>query len=200
MASGAGRDGGFSDELESLLYDNERLTIGTLTDALGERSLAILLMLLMIPSALPLPTGGVTHVLDLITVLVAAQMIAARRELWLPQRLMRHELSATFSGKAVPAVIRRVRWVERFARPRFARLLELRAVAATLGLVSLVFVVGAFVAPPFTGLDTLPALGVVVACLGLVFADGLVVGLGVLAGVAGIALEIALGSVVWSMF
>jgi hypothetical protein len=73
-------------------------------------------------------------------------------------------------------------------------------VLSVLGLVMLGFVVGAFVAPPFSGLDTLPSFGVVVVSLGLVFRDGLVVIGGVVAGLAGIALVIALASVVWSFF
>jgi hypothetical protein len=71
-------------------------------------------------------------------------------------------------------------------------------VLSVLGLVMLGFVAGAFVAPPFSGLDTLPSFGVVVVSLGLVFRDGLIVIGGLVAGLAGIALVIALASVVWS--
>ena len=55
--------------------------------------------------------------------------------------------------------------------------------------------VGAFLAPPFTGLDTLPALGVVMLSLGVLLEDVLIVILALLIGLAGIALEIVLGSV-----
>ncbi len=58
----------------------------------------------------------------------------------------------------------------------------------------LLFVLGALLAPPFTGLDTLPSLGVVIVCLGIIFSDGLIVALGLAAGTAGIALVVALGS------
>ena len=62
-------------------------------------------------------------------------------------------------------------------------------VVSLIGLVLLVFVLGAFLAPPFSGLDTLPALGVVVVCLGLVFSDGFIVGAGLVIGVVGLVLE-----------
>jgi hypothetical protein len=65
--------------------------------------------------------------------------------------------------------------------------------------VLLVFIVGAFVAPPFSGLDTLPSLGVVIVCLGFVFSDALIVGGGFLVGAGGLALEIALGAALWSL-
>jgi hypothetical protein len=54
--------------------------------------------------------------------------------------------------------------------------------------------VAAFVAPPFSGLDTLPSLGVVFLSLGVLLEDIIVVVLGIVFGVAGIALEIVLGS------
>ena len=53
---------------------------------------------------------------------------------------------------------------------------------------------GAFFAPPFTGLDTLPALGVVLLSLGVLLEDALVVAVAVAVGIAGVALEIALGA------
>jgi len=49
------------------------------------------------------------------------------------------------------------------------------------------------VAPPFTGLDTLPALGVVILALGVLLRDFAVVAVGVALGVAGGILEIVLG-------
>jgi hypothetical protein len=195
-----GRDG-FSEDLEAWLQESEHLLLGNLVDVLDERGFALVLMLLLLfPSALPIPTGGVTHVFELVAVLVVAQMIVGRRELWLPRRVADHQLGDTFRGKAIPAVITRVRWLERFARPRLDRVLSTRAASSVLVAALLLFVTGAFVAPPFTGLDTLPSLGVVVVCLGLVFSDAVVVGAGLVVGTGGIAREIALGSLIWSFF
>jgi hypothetical protein len=191
-------DSTFSGELESLL-DDEDLTLGELTNTLGERSFAVVLILLMLPAALPLPTGGVTHVLELAAVLVAAQMIANRRAIWLPQRLARRRLGATFTAKAIPAALKPIRRFERISRPRLARLVDTRGASAVLGVVLLVLVVAAFVAPPFTGLDTLPALGAVLVCVGVIFSDGVVVGGGLVVGTAGITLEIVLGRLAWSL-
>ena len=67
-----------------------------------------------------------------------------------------------------------------------------------LGVALLVFVIGAFVAPPFSGLDTLPSLGVVVVCLGVVFADGLIVAAGLVIGVVGLVLDVLLAATLWS--
>ena len=199
-ARGAGHesaDDRLSDQLEALL-EQDHVTIGSLTDLLDERSFAVVLMVLMLPSALPIPTGGVTHVLEVFAGLIALQMIVGRHELWIPRRLARKELGATFTGKAAPKLLRFIRWFERHARPRLARLLDRRPVVSVLGVALLVFVIGAFVAPPFSGLDTLPSLGVVVVCLGVVFADGLIVGAGLVIGVVGLVLDVLLAATLWS--
>jgi hypothetical protein len=189
----------FSARLESWLKDDHPKTIGSLTDLIGDKSFALILMLLLFPSAIPVPTGGVTHILELIAVLVAVQLIVGRSELWLPRRVREHELGKTVTGKAVPAIIRRVRWFERWARPRLAGLLDRRIARSILGVLMLLFVLAALFAPPFSGLDTLPSLGVVIVCLGIIFSDVVIVALGIAAGTAGIALVVALGSATWSL-
>ena len=189
----------FSDELESWVEGHRPVTIGGLADAIDERSFAVVLAVLLFPSALPIPTGGVTHVFELVAALVAVQMVVGRRELWLPKWMARHELGEKLTEKGIPAIIRRVRWFERLARPRLARLLDTRVATSVLGVVLLVFVAGAFVAPPFTGLDTLPSLGVVVVALGILFSDALLVGAGIVAGIAGLVLEVVLGLAAWSL-
>jgi hypothetical protein len=191
-------DDRFSDQLEAWLERDEPKTIGSLTDLIDEKSFAVVLLLLLIPSALPIPTGGVTHVLELIAVVVVAQMVFGREELWLPRRFRTHELGETMTGKAIPRVLGVVRWFERWSRPRLSRLLDLRPVKSLLAVFLLVFVAGALFAPPFSGLDTLPALGVVIACLGIIFSDAIVVLSGLVVGAAGIALVILLGTVAWS--
>jgi hypothetical protein len=187
----------FSDELATLL-DDDSLTVGDVMTALDERSFALVLMLVMFPSALPIPTGGVTHVLEIVAMLVAAQLVVGRRSLWLPKRLLNHQLGPTFKGKFLPAMLRRVRQVERIARPRGARVFENRVAVACLGVVILLFVVGAFVAPPFSGLDTLPSLGVVIISLGLVFRDAVIITVGAVVGLVGIGLVVALASALYS--
>ena len=192
------KDSLLSEQLEHTLNEPQ-VTIGALADVLDERGFAIVLMILMIPAALPIPTGGVTHVLEIFAVVIAAQMVVGRHELWIPRRLARKQLGETFTDKAAPKVLGFIRWFERHARPRLTRLLNQRAAVMFIGVVLVVFVVGAFVAPPFSGLDTLPSLGVVVVCLGLVFSDALIVGAGTVIGVVGLAVEIALGAALWSL-
>ena len=153
-------------------------------------------MLLLGVPALPLPTGGATHVFEVIAVLLALQLIAGRDEVWLPRRWCRLELAGARSEKFIAGLLRMIRRLERISRPRLRFLFGHRLTNAVFGLLVVAFSVGAFLAPPFTGLDTLPALGVVLLSLGVLLEDALVVAGALVVGVAGVVLEIALGSAV----
>jgi hypothetical protein len=52
------------------------------------------------------------------------------------------------------------------------------------------------VAPPFSGLDTLPALGVVLLSLGVLLEDALIAAAGIAVGAGGIALVVLLSRAV----
>ena len=184
----------FSDELEDWLKGDAPKTVGALSEEFGERSFAVTILLLMFLPALPLPTGGLTHVFELIAIIVALQMVLGRRTLWLPRRFAQRELGASMTGKAVPFISRRIRWFERFSHPRLAGLFNQRWFTRFLGLVIVAFTIGAAVAPPFSGLDTLPALGVVVICLAIILEDVVVLAIGSAIGVGGIALIVTIGA------
>jgi hypothetical protein len=150
-------------------------------------------LLLGVP-ALPLPTGGVTHVFEIIAVLLAVQLIAGRKVIWLPQRWIKLELAGRNQMRFINGLMRMIRRLERFSRPRWRFLFDHRLSNIVFGLLVIGGTAGAFFAVPFSGLDTLPALGVVLLSLGVLGEDvvGVVVGLGV--GIAGIVLEIVVGS------
>jgi hypothetical protein len=86
-----------------------------------------------------------------------------------------------------------IRRLERFSRPRLRFLFGHRLSNSVFGLLVIAGSLAAFVAPPFTGLDTLPALGIVLLSLGVLLEDIVVVVLGLIVGVAGVVLEVVLG-------
>ena len=143
--------------------------------------------------ALPLPTGGVTHVFELIAMLLALELIVGRRTVWLPQRWRERELGATMQRRFSEVLLRRIRWLERHSRPRATFLLTHRLKGVVFGVMVLVLTVTAFVAPPFTGLDTLPSLGVVVLSVGVLLDDALIAVAGIAVGAAGVILVVVLG-------
>jgi hypothetical protein len=183
-----------SDELEAWLGGEGDTTLGGLIAVFGRKSFAILFVLLLGLPALPLPTGGATHVFEIIAVLLAAQLVAGREEIWLPQRWRERELAGPTQQRFVTQLLKVIRALERVSRPRLSFLFDHRLSNIVFGLFVVAGCAGAFLAPPFTGLDTLPALGVVLVSLGVLLEDILVVLVGVVVGVAGVVLEIVLGS------
>jgi hypothetical protein len=94
-----------------------------------------------------------------------------------------------FSEVLVP----RIRWLERHSHAHLGFLLAHRFSGIVFGAVTLVLVVTAFVAPPFSGLDTLPSLGVVLISLGVLLEDPLLGFAGLLVGAAGVLVVLFLG-------
>ena len=183
-----------SDQIERWLASDGDKTLGGLIDMFEEKSFALIFILLLGVPALPLPTGGATHVFEIIAVLVALQLVAGRDKIWLPQRWRKIELG-TGGGRTrfIRGLMKVIRWIERFSRPRFRFLFDHRASNAVFGLLVIAGAIAAFLAPPFTGLDTLPSLGVVLVSLGVLLEDFAVVVLALIVGSAGVLLELILG-------
>ena len=190
----------FSEQLEAWLKTEGDKTVGDLGDVFAEKSFAVTVLFLMFLPALPLPTGGISHVFEAITVIVAGQMVIGRRTLWLPARARRRELGAAMIEKALPFMVRRIRWFERFSRPRWGWVFELRLTRSLVGLVIVAFAVAAALAPPFSGLDTIPSMGAVVVALAIILEDVVVLGIGIAIGTAGIAIAITLGAAAVRLF
>jgi hypothetical protein len=167
-----------------------------MSEVFAEKSFAVTIMLLMFLPALPLPTGGLTHVFEAIVVLLGLQMVVGLKTIWLPQRLKDRPLGETLTGKAIPSIANRVGWFEKRSRPRGSWLLSQTWFDRVVGLVLVAFAIGAAFAPPFSGLDTLPALGAVVVCLGVILGDLLILGAGAVIGLGGIGLILTVGTAV----
>src|SRR3990167_2163409 len=92
----------FSQELEDWLKSKKPKTLAGLDEVFGERSFAVIFLGLMSLPALPIPTGGITHVLELIVMILALELIAGRRNIWLPAKWKSYKLNKTVEAKAVP--------------------------------------------------------------------------------------------------
>jgi hypothetical protein len=195
MLSPATQPARLSDELEQWLNDEaSEKTLGGLVEAFGEKSFAILFVLLLGVPALPVPTGGATHVFEVIAALVALQLIIGRRTVWLPNRWLALRLGGERQQRFLNSLMRLIRRLERFSRPRLVFVFHHRLCDVVFGLLVIGGSAAAFLAPPFSGLDTLPAVGVVIVALGVLFEDALVAGIGAILAIVGVALEVVLGA------
>ncbi len=190
--AGAGGPARASELIRSWSRAPGEKTLGSFIDAMDAAGFALLVVILMAPTALPIPTGGLTHIFELATVLLALQLIAGRQDVWLPARIRRVRLDGGNASRFVGAVERYVGKLEKITKPRGRIFFGNRASDVLFGFGVLLGTVAAAVAPPFSGLDTLPALGVVLLALSVLAKDILVIWVGVAVIAAGVFAEIFL--------
>lgn len=159
----------------------ERVSIGELLHALGDRALGALLFIFAFPNVLPVPPGT-SAILGAPLVFLAAQLMLGRAP-WLPSVVANRSIAhADFS-----ALVRRVEpWLQRaekMLRPRLAHLAQ-PPMEYAIGLVCLLLALILFLPIPLG--NVLPALSISVLALAILERDGLwvVAGLGVAAGAA----------------
>lgn len=190
----------FGDDLEAHLKSGNLKTMGDIGVVFEQRSFAITVMLLMFIPALPLPTGGITHVFEAITLLLALEMMLGLKTIWLAKWMKKIRLGKTIEERALPMIVKRIRWFESHSSPRWPWVFNDPIISRILGTVILFFTAVAFVSPPFSGLDTLPSLGVVLICLAMILEDAVILLVGLATGIIGSALTIGFGALLVELF
>ena len=183
----------FSTDLEKWLTSKGTKTLGQLEGVFAEKSFAIAIFLLMAIPALPIPTGGVSHVLEILTLIIAGQIFVGRNSIWIPKKWKSLSVNGKNQKIGLVGLLKFIRFFERFSRPRWSNLIKSNLGRLSFATMVSIFTLFAFFAPPFSGLDTLPALGVVVLCLSVILEDVFLSILGFLIGTGGVVLVFILG-------
>ena len=102
----------FSDELSRWLDAEGDKTLGSIIETFEQKSFAVLFVLLLGPSALPVPTGGATQVLEVIAMLLALQLLVGREKVWLPRRWRAVTLAGPTRERFLERLLRLLRWLE----------------------------------------------------------------------------------------
>ena len=118
----------------------------------------------------------------------------------MPNRVTRIKINTNVLQKAIPFMIRRIRWLEKFSRPRLSAIFDVAPFRTLTGLIVLVFTLGAQFAPPFSGLDTLPAMGVVLIALAIILEDIPIYIVGAIVGSLGVGLLVTAASAIILFF
>ena len=180
--------------LSAWLASTQPHTLRSLETIFEEKSFAIVFVILLSVPALPLPTGGLTHVFEIIAMLLASELCIGRRTIWLPKRWRSFGFKRSFLQKGVPFLIKRIGWLERHTRPRYTQIFTSRLSRGIFGGAIFALTLATFLAPPFSGLDTLPALGCVILSLAYLLEDAWLIPIGLILGVGGVCVEVFLGA------
>ena len=107
-----------SQSLARLLDSEPPLTVGRIIETLGERGFGILLLVLSLPSALPIPAPGYSTPFGVVLAILALEMIVARETPYLPARAKALQISPSLAAKMIGFISGLFRRIEHFIRPR----------------------------------------------------------------------------------
>ncbi len=177
----------------ALSLSGERVSIGDIVAALGDRGLGVLIAIFALPNILPstVPFGNVlTGIPPLI---FAVHLALGVDRLILPGFIARRSIRATSMKALVPRVAGVLSWFERLLEPRLPGVTAVRS-ERLIGIICIVLAVVSTLPIPFG--HNLPALGLVLIGLGLIERDGLAIILGSAIGLIGAVL---LGLVIFGL-
>ncbi|AUT01485.1 hypothetical protein CLI64_14400 [Nostoc sp. CENA543] len=162
-----------SSELQRFFFETEQPAQVKLTDILllvKERTFGFLLVILSLPSALPIPAPGYSVPFGILIFLLAIQLIAGFKTPWLPQRMVNHPIKLeTVQGilkKGIPWLQR----IEAIARPRLVYICTTLPGRIIIGSAIALMAISMMI--PIPGTNTLPAMGIFVTSFGLLEDDG----------------------------
>ncbi|MFC3125282.1 exopolysaccharide biosynthesis protein [Pseudoroseomonas globiformis] len=159
-------------------FPGERISLGEMAEAFGERAFGLLILLLCLPSLLP----GMASVFGLPMLILGVQMGMGRTRPALPRFLARQTVKRTDLLRLASASTRGLSFVERFVRPRPGWFIQ----PAGERLVGWLTVLSAvMLILPGPGTNGPPAFGTIIMALGVVEQDSRVTGWGVAATAAG---------------
>ncbi|TVQ42027.1 MAG: exopolysaccharide biosynthesis protein [Gloeocapsa sp. DLM2.Bin57] len=162
-------------ELERYFFQEDRDSQVTLVELLklaGERVFGFLLVILSLPSALPVPAPGYSIPFGILMFLLAIQLIMGRKIPWLPQRMKKASVKLKTAQNFVKAGLPWLRRIEGITRPRFAYICNSFPGRLVIGVA--IALMSIFMMIPIPGTNTLPAIGIFVTAFGLQEDDGLI--------------------------
>ena len=157
-----------SDDIRELLSlkPGENLLFGELATAVADRGFGILLVLLSLPSALPVPAPGYSTPFGIILFLLGAQMLVGKKRPWIPRWAAHREIKRKTTDRMISGAAKFFSLMEVFIRPRFGCMLG--GVSGLICSLLLLLMSGLMILPiPLT--NTLPAM--VIFCIGVALTE-----------------------------
>ncbi len=183
-----------SEELRSLLQTEEgSITVGQLVERVGDRGFGLLLLVLSLPSALPVPAAGYSVPFGMLLIVLSIQMLMGKTHPVFPQRMENMTFSQGFAEKLLKGaawIFRKLEWV---VRPRM-KWVGQRFGLTIMGLLVMAMAILMMIPIPLT--NSFPAFVIFLIGVGLTEEDGLFAIGACIVGFLSVALY---ASLVWAM-
>jgi hypothetical protein len=173
--------------------DGERVSLGDIIGAFGDRGMGVLVAIFAVPNILPstVPFGNMWTGIPVI--FLAVHLMMGWPRLVLPRFLARLTIAASLIKRFAPKLAALLSWIESLLRPRLLGVIGPRA-ERVIGVLCLLLSIVSTLPIPFG--HNLPAIGLTMIGLGLTEHDGAAILLGAVIGVVG---AILLGLVLFGL-
>lgn len=164
------------ESFRSQYKDRQTITLNEVLLSLHEKSFAIMLILLTMVSALPIPAVGYSTPFGIIISVIGFQLILQKKTLHLPSRFGNKELTTVSLFRHSRWIHRVFSFIERFLRPRLTFMFAPPFSTLTS---LLIFLAGASMIIPLPGTNTVPSLSILLMAIGMLDDDGVILLLGI---------------------
>ncbi len=176
-----------SDILRRILDNNpgKLISVQKIVDELGPTSFGASLMVFSLPELLPVHFPGFGAVVAIPNGILASQMIRGKKQIQLPRYLLRRSISRKFFAGAVHAILPSLQRIEKAVKPS-GNWVTHPWTKRFLG--GFILSLAGVIALPIPWTCTIAAIATILIGLGMVEKNGTLVILGILIGLASIAL------------
>ncbi|MCL2923958.1 MAG: exopolysaccharide biosynthesis protein [Trichodesmium sp. MAG_R04] len=162
-------------ELQRYFFNEKhttKVTLGDIIDLAGERIFGFLLVILSLPSALPIPAPGYSIPFGILLLLLAIQLIVGSQTPWLPQSWLNRSISLDKVQRILKSGIPWLQKIELISRPRLSYICTSLIGRIVIGCAIALMAISMMI--PIPGTNTLPAIGIFVTGFGLLDDDGII--------------------------
>lgn len=168
----------------------DTISVREIIEAFGERAFGFVIILFSLPNCIPAPPG-MNSVFGIPILLFAVQLALGFKKPWLPRRILDKRFRVATFRKIIDAAEPKLRRVENLLRPRHTALFGPRG-DRLIGTFAVILALCVIV--PLPGTNWVPSIALVILSMAILQEDGLVLGFGILTGIAGIAYTVILTS------
>jgi hypothetical protein len=173
----------------------EGVRLRDLNQGVGPKSFGLTLLLLALPSALPIPAPGYSTPFGIALLLISLQMILGRQAVWLPARMANIRIAPKLAAKLAQAAHSFLLRTERWVRPRQV---WIQRRPAKMGLALIVAVMALLMTLPIPLTNSAPAMVIFLIGMALAESDGLLALFAGILGLGACGLYTVIVYVVWT--
>jgi len=150
----------------------QQVTLADILQLAGERTFGFLLVVLSLPSALPIPAPGYSTPFGIVLLILGVQLMLGATAPWLPPTLLARAMPRTHVQNILRRALPWLRRIELISRPRLRLICTSRGGRLLLGAAVSLMAISMIL--PIPGTNTLPAMGIFITGFGLLDDDGLI--------------------------